>query len=161
MGKEIVNRSSRESEDGRKRRWALSCAVLAKWFDKWRLVFPTHEVTQRQILAYAEALDDLSPEMISAGCCEAGRTAEQFPKPGHIRRALEANYADTETISFGPPAITYPEVSQEERDAAIEERKGFMEALKKQLGERNRRVIKPVKPIDQQLEDMRKGGYLQ
>jgi hypothetical protein len=133
--------------------------VLTRWFEKWRPVYPTHPVTKRQIAAYAEALDDMTPEQIDIGCREAGRSAENFPKPGHIREGFESSRQDT--IYLGPPAIKYPEVSQEERDAALEERKVFTDALKKQLGERKKRVIKPVKPIDQQLDDMRRKGYLQ
>jgi hypothetical protein len=106
---------------------------------------------------YAEALDDLSIEQIEKGCREATRNAEQFPKPGHIRKALEAVEA-AQTVSnrvqlLGPPAIKYPPITQEERDAAIE----YGEELKKQLAKEE----KIKRSAQEQIDELRKAGWLQ
>jgi hypothetical protein len=141
--------------------------VLARWFDKWRLAFPTHEVSQKQLLVYAEALDDLTPEMIDAGCREAGRTAEQFPKPGHIRRALEANYADTETICFGPPAEKYPEPTAEEKAEHLKWREHYAKLEKEALAQRakppGKKRYNPPPPrmsLEDQKKILREKGFL-
>ena len=61
--------------------------MLERWFLKWSDAFPSHPVTKIQVGTYLEALDNLTPEQLEIGCREATRHAEQFPKPGHIRKA--------------------------------------------------------------------------
>ena len=81
-------------------------------------------------MVYLEALSDLSPEQIEAGCENALKTAEQFPKPGHIRKSVPFD----KSIFLGPPMLTYsePPLSPQEREEAIAEqkaelrRKGFL-----------------------------------
>jgi hypothetical protein len=106
---------------------------------------------------YVEALDDLPVELIEAGCREATRTAEQFPKPGHIRRAVEkiqaAQTVNDRVYLLGPPAEKYPEITQEERDAAIE----YSEELKKQLAKEE----KIKRSAQEQIDELRKAGWLQ
>jgi hypothetical protein len=173
MANLLKSRSMNESDVDRMKRLAKSSVVLATWFRKWTNVFPTHEVTQKQILAYTEALDDLAPEQIDEGCREASRDAEQFPKPGHIRHALEgAKVSAIPAVQFmGPPLIEYSEVTQEEREQALEAQREYTEKLKRHLGIGDRRVERkerkrfvfnhPVKSFEEQKEELRRRGHLQ
>jgi hypothetical protein len=151
------NPSMKDADANRRKRLALCADVLTKWFTKWSEVFPTHEVTKIQMATYVEALDDLSVELIEAGCREATRTAEQFPKPGHIRKAIEkiqaAQTVNDRVFLLGPPAEKYPEITQEERDAAIE----YGEELKKQLAKEE----KIKRSAQEQIDELRKAGWLQ
>lgn len=80
--------------------------MLEKYFRKWNAAFPTHEVTKLQMAVYLEALDDLSLDALEYGCREATRTAEQFPKPGHIHKAAEG-YVNDRSMFLGPPRPAY------------------------------------------------------
>jgi hypothetical protein len=79
------------------------------------------------VAAYQEALSDLTSEQIEAGCAEAIKTAEQFPKPGHIRAAVPAVHGGF----LGLPQLTYPETSEEEREEALEYSAALRTALAK------------------------------
>ena len=102
---------------------------------------------------YLEALSDLTAAQIDAGCREAIRTAEVFPKPGHIRKAVP--YSHEDALS-GPPQLTYPDVTAEDREEALK----YSEALKSALSK-----TKPVKgsklTIDEQKAILRAKGFLQ
>jgi hypothetical protein len=88
------------------------------------------------LACYLEALSDLTPEQLEEACREATRTAEQFPKPGHIRNAVRSG----RTGEFlGPPLLMYPEISQEERDEAIKE-------CRKQMGNEWAKTLDSLKP---------------
>ena len=81
---------------------------------KWSHAFPTHPVSEKQILVYVEALDDMTPDELEFGCREATRTAEQLPKPGHIRTAAEAYRAPDDRSQFLGPALDWnPELEKE------------------------------------------------
>jgi hypothetical protein len=157
------NRSMRGGEENQRKRLAMCADVLSKWFLKWSEVFPTHEVTRMQIATYAEALDDLLPEELEIACRQATRTAEQFPKPGHIRKALEGTTPIDDTIYLGVPQISYPEPTPEEREEQRKAREEYAEKL--------REVVEPAGPrfkipqsqlsIEQQKEELKKRGYLQ
>lgn len=110
-------------------------------------------------MVYLEALADLSPAQIDRGCQEAIKSAEQFPKPGHIRAAIPI---DRSTF-LGPPMLTYPEISEEEREEALK----FSEQLRENLGptppcEKKKQI--PVQPskltLSEQKEILRRKGYL-
>jgi hypothetical protein len=93
-------------------------------------------------MAYAEALDDLSPEQIDSGCREAARTAEQFPKPGHIRKGYESNLQNSPFL--GPPLIDYgkPTLTAEDYEACST----YSAQLREVLGKMD---VKPERqPID-------------
>src|SRR5215469_1851055 len=89
------------SEEGRKN-LARSADVLAKHFQKWSVIFPNHPTGGKAVALYLEDLDDLTPDQIEAGCREAAKMAEQFPKPGHIRNAVP----QTHNVFLGPPQLT-------------------------------------------------------
>ena len=146
-----------------RKRFAESTKVLTSWFQKWNHAFPSHGVTELQIAVYVEALDDLSPEQIDRGCREATRTAEQLPKPGHIRTALLNAEAESRFVGLGLPLLAYPEISQEERDEALK----FSEELKKKLGppsQKNERPKLTVRPstlsVEEQKRILRERGLL-
>jgi hypothetical protein len=157
------NPLSKRNDVERKGRLAKSALVLTAYFKRWSLVFPTHEVSKDQLKVYLMDLDDLLPTELEIGCREASRTAEQFPKPGHIRRALHENMSHREEM-LGPPRLEYPPVSEEERLEALK----FSEKLKKELGikpmtqaeAKKIRVFPPPKPIEQQKRELREKGYL-
>ena len=117
-----------------------------------------------QIAVYLEALDDLTPEQIDRGCREATRTAEQLPKPGHIRAGLKAIGAQqSQQVFLGPQLLAYPRISQEERDEAL----ARSEELRKRLGSAPARVTRPtltVRPSTLSLEEqkriLREKGYI-
>src|SRR5262249_20081332 len=132
----VMDRKSLSTNEGsgeRQRRFAELVLALEPWFLKWSDAFPSHAVTAMQIGTYAEALDDLTPSQLELGCREATRTAEVFPKPGHIRKALEAVDDSGRDESYaGPRAVQYETVSQEERDSALEFSRKLREVLEAQ-----------------------------
>jgi hypothetical protein len=109
-----------------------------------------------------EALADLSPEQIDAGCENAIKTAERFPAPGHIRKAVPF---DDRTSYLGPPLLEYNEtLTPEERAEALK----FSEALKKKLGIPAKPVAEPKKltivpsllSLEEQKAELRRKGFL-
>jgi hypothetical protein len=156
------NPLSKRNDTERKERLAKSALVLTAYFKRWSLVFPTHEVSKDQLKVYLMDLDDLLPTELEIGCREASRVAEQFPKPGHIRRALHESLSHREEM-LGPPRLEYPPVSEEERLEALK----FSDKLKRELGikpaepqGKKVRVFPPPKPIEQQKRELRERGYL-
>lgn len=140
------------------------CAeILTRWFAKWITVFPNHPVSKVQTAVYLESLSDLSPEQLEAACKEATKTAEQFPKPGHIRGAVRA-HLDRNVEFLGLPMLRYPEISQEEREAAIKEmREGFGTAWLDQLEHltAGRPSYKERKKfLDEQKQILKERGFL-
>lgn len=120
-------------------------------------------MSKAQIAVYLEALSDLSPKAIEFGCIEATRTAERFPWPGHIRKAAESYHGNREEF-LGPRLLSYPEISQEERDEALK----FSDSLKKQLepippppAEAKKLTIVPSHlSLDEQKAELRRRGLL-
>lgn len=141
---------------------ARSADVLSKFFREWAVIFPNHPTGAQAVACYLEALRDLNPDQIEAGCKEAIKVAQQFPKPGHIRAAVPV----TQNIFLGPRQLTYPEVSKEDREAALE----YSAALRRQLGigreptaAKMKTIPVPsssVSSIEEQKEILRRKGYL-
>jgi hypothetical protein len=103
---------------------------------KWAATFPAHAVTDTQIGTYADVLGDLSPEELNAACREATKSAEQFPKPAHIRAALKR----LEVIPRTRPAyLDEPILSASER--WTEETREASDRLRAQLG------LPPAEPL--------------
>lgn len=114
------------------------------------------------MMAYAEALDDLSPEELEIGCREASRTAEQFPKPGHIRKALEENRPQHQFL--GPRLEWDPKLEQERAQRAVEWQRQLQEyndAPQPSTSFIKQRIAHVAKPITEQKEELRKKGWLQ
>jgi hypothetical protein len=114
-------------------------------------------------MAYAEDLADLTPEQLDAACIEARRTSEFMPVSATIRNCL-SRIRNTEPLYLGPPLLEYPEITAEEREAALV----FSEELKKKLGPpepKPKGKTLTVRPstlsIEQQKEELKKRGYLQ
>jgi hypothetical protein len=137
MAHDRQNPLERDSDESPKTRFVVLGEILKRWFTKWKDAFPTHEITQTQILTYLEALDDLSPNELNRACREATRTADQFPKPGHIRKALEASRVEESVQHNRPAYLDEPRLSDEEIAAALEETKQLREQLKKTVREKS------------------------
>jgi len=158
------NPSRNASRESQRRQLARCADVLATWFEKWSAAFPTHEVSTFQIAVYAEALDDLSPEKLEFGCREATRTAEQFPKPGHVRRAAEAFKPKTDRSEFLGPALEWNVTLEMER---IQRQQEHERALtngeiqpEPQQENPKKRIVHVVRPLEEQKEELRKRGWL-
>jgi hypothetical protein len=110
---------------------------------------------------YLEALGDLTSDQIEYGCMMAGRVAEQFPKPGHIRSKAES-CESSEWVGNGPRQLQYTEkMTAQEREEAL----GQCADLRKKLAP----VAKIPRPISvqqvrktkkQQLQEMKDHGWL-
>src|SRR6266481_5812443 len=106
---------------------AWLCAVLRKHL----AIFTEHyrqPMSELSVLAYAEDLSDLSPVQLDAACIEARRTSEFMPVSATIRNCL-SKIRSAAPVYLGPPLLKYPEVTAEEREAALV----FSEELKKKL----------------------------
>jgi hypothetical protein len=112
------------------------------------------------VAIYVEALSDLTPDQIEAGCAEATRIAEQFPKPGHIRAAVPPLHY----TFLGLPQLTYPVIPQEEREEAL----AFSAAVRERLQIVPKQSVPPKKKftsrpslhsVEEQKEMLRKKGY--
>jgi hypothetical protein len=118
-------------------------------------------VSTAQIAVYAEALKDLSPEVLEFGCAEASKTMERFPWPGHIRTGAKM-YRGAEYL--GPPLLEYPLITDEERAEALK----FSETLKKQLAAipaepaepRKLAIVPSLRSLDEQKAELRRKGFL-
>jgi hypothetical protein len=112
--------------------------------------------------ALPRGIEDLTPDQIEAGCTEATKVAEQFPKPGHIRAAVPT----VRSVFLGPPQLSYPEVSQEERDSALEYSAALRRVLAKapsKAPEEKKKWLNPPPSkftVEQQREILRTKGYL-
>ncbi len=145
----------------RRKNLARSADVLSKFFRKWAVIFPNHPTGAQAVAFYLEALSDLTPEQLETGCTEAIQTAEQFPKPGHIRAAVPVLHS----AFLGPPMLTYPEVSEEDRQAGLE----YSAAVRAALAKSPRQVQIKAKPFnlppsrlttEEQKDVLKRKGYL-
>lgn len=160
------------TSESRRRNLAKCADVLGEYFQKWSKVFPNQPTGAAALAVYLEALSDLSPEQIEDGCAEATKTAEQFPKPGHIRHAVPFD----RSVFMGPPQIEYPPVTDEERAAGLEFSKALREVIHKKqkanpsvktatvslrtLQRKWAKVPQSQLTVEQQKEILRKKGLL-
>ena len=156
------NRLPRGTSEERTKNLAKSADVLSRHFRKWARVFPNQPIGRETVLVYLEALADLSPEQIDAGCENAIKTAERFPAPGHIRKAVPF---DDRTSYLGPRLLNYTEtLTPEERAEALK----FSEALKKKLGvipakpaePKKLTIVPSLRSIEEQKAELRRKGFL-
>ena len=123
------NPSRKDTSAEHKKNLAMSADVLSRHFRKWAMIFPNHPATKETVAFYLEALSDLTPEQIDLGCAQAIKTAEQFPKPGHIRAAVPVVHE----MFLGPRRPKYldePPTSEAERMDALEFSSKLREKLK-------------------------------
>lgn len=155
-----LNPSMNGGDESRKQSLAKSAVVLTRWFRKWSDSFPSHDVTKLQMATYLEALDDLTPGQLEIGCREATRTAEQFPKPGHIRSALYAAGVD-EQRHERPKYLDEKPLTAEEREEAAAYSKAYRELLAEKEAEMDTAKVEILADsslfnIDEQLADYQK-----
>jgi hypothetical protein len=158
----LENPLNNRNDVEKRKRLASYVKLLTQYFERWKLVFPTHEVSKEQLAVYLEAVKDLSINELGVGCREVIKTALTFPKPAEIIIAAKANYG--EALS-GPPLLEYPPISEDEREEALK----FSEKLKETLllekpklePPAKKRIAHVTKPIEQQKAELRKRGYLQ
>jgi hypothetical protein len=120
-------------------------------------------MSELSVLAYAEDLSDLSPEQLDAACIEARRASEFMPVSATIRNCL-SKILSAAPVYLGPPLLKYPEITAEEREAAL----AFSEELKKKLGPpepkpgRKTLTVRPsLLSVEEQKAELRKLGYLE
>jgi hypothetical protein len=114
------------------------------------VIFPNHPAKAVTLAVYLEALGDLTPEQLEIGCREATSAAEQFPKPGHIRKAHEQNAENAGEVFLGPRLLEYDAkpLSEEEKKQAAED------------SERLRKLLDPAaqmpkpKPVQAELRSL-------
>jgi hypothetical protein len=127
---------------GGNRRMPLARFVnsLTQWIRKWADTFPSHAITEIQIGTYIEALSDLTEAQLEAACREVTKSAEQFPKPAHIRAALRRLEAVPRSR---PNYLDEPVLPASERWG--EEEQSASDKLRAQIG------LRPSKPrvVDQ------------
>ena len=120
-------------------------------------------MSKKQIAVYAEALIDLSPEMLEYGCEQATRTAERFPWPGHIRKAAEQYHSPVDRSEYLGPRLDWSDAER------LDYLQRWMRDMKKppQLpgpasAKENKRYVPPPQTLslDQQKEILRKKGLL-
>jgi hypothetical protein len=158
---ENQNHSRSVTSEERRKNLARSADVLSRFFRKWAVIFPNHPTGGQAVAHYLEALSDLSPDQIESGCAEAIKTAEQFPKPGHIRAAVPVVHG----VFLGLPQLSYPEISKEEREEALKYSAALRAALAKSPRSRpqkRRPLTLPASQftIEQQREVLKRKGYL-
>ena len=119
-------------------------------------------ITELSVLAYAEDLADLTPAQLDAACIEARRTSEFMPVSATIRNCF-SKLRSSEPLYLGPPLIEYPEITAEDREAALV----FSEELKKKLGapsqksERTKITVRPsTLSFEEQKRILRERGLL-
>jgi hypothetical protein len=107
-----------------------SLGVLADWWAVYGQIY-RDDPTELLAVAFRETLQNLPAAVLHEACLKAQREAPQFrPSPGRIyelaQNLLEARRPGN--------AIRYPEITQEEREAALEETKDFNNELREKLG---------------------------
>lgn len=160
-----LNRSTSGASESRRQHLAKLALALEPWFRKWAAAFPTHAVSKLQMATYIEALDDMSPQGLDLGCREATRVAEQFPKPGHIRKglAVASNAGEYLGERADWKTLNAPPIPQAERDAAIEECRSRLAHLTPAPAkkEKARIIARPsTLSIDEQKQRLRANGWL-
>jgi hypothetical protein len=138
--------------------WTVLRKHLAIFTEHYR-----QPMSELSVLAYAEDLSDLSPEQLDAACIEARRTSEFMPVSAMIRKCL-SKIRSAAPVYLGLPLLKYPEITAEEREAALV----FSEELKNKLGppeskpERKTLTVRPsMLALEEQKAELRKRGYLQ
>lgn len=148
--------------------------MLTKYFDLWRQLPGSNQVSKKQIAIYAEALIDLSLEALEYGCKEATKTAERFPWPGHIRKAAEGYQTpDDRSGMLSARGLEWNPQLEQER---LERMRIFKKLLENGNGKPERVKLERVKPepekppigatrhnksLEQQKQDLREKGWLQ
>ncbi len=123
-------------------------------------------MSELSVLAYAEDLSDLTPDQLDAACIEARRTSEFMPVSATIRNC-HLKIRSSEPVLLGPPQLTYPEISQEEREEALKYSAALRAALAKSPpSQTQRQKRKPLAfppsqfTIEEQRAVLKRKGYL-
>jgi len=156
------NLLSNRNDVEKRKRLAMCSQVLARYFNDWRVIWPTHEVTKKQLAIYLQLLDGLSLRELEMGCREVGKTALTFPKPAEI---IAASRMGLDEPLSGPTLLDYPEISDEERKSGAE----ITAEFKKRMGWDNQpkpeaprklQVMHPSKSWEEQKAELARRGYL-
>jgi len=114
-----ARKSARTSLDVLADWWALSLQI---WKDD-----PSEELA----LVYRETLQNLKPEILHKAFLRVAKTCKYRPTPAEV---LEAASIELELLT--PPRTEFPQISQEEREAALAETAEAREKLRKSLHEK-------------------------
>ena len=111
-----------------------------------------HRWSPPALLAYRFSLEDLTADQIERGCKRVLQTwtLATMPPPGSIRECVfAAKVSEDREEYLGVPQLTYPAITQEEREAALAEA-DYQERKQKALNSQIRIVadqkIRQVKP---------------
>lgn len=136
-----------------------------KTIEQWLLFLGEtygHKWNAVSMSGYRFALEDLTPEQLDRACKETLRTwqSNSMPAPGFVRSCLK-NHAGRREEFLGVPQLTYPEISQEERDAAIDDpeyqatKQKALEAEIHIVAKKKASPARPAKPMNALLRDER------
>jgi hypothetical protein len=128
--------------------------VVADWLMLYAQAY-REEITEELVLFYQEALKDLPPRILHLAFLRAGKNCKFRPTPVEIREAAEIEF---EKEAQSRPRLPEPQLSPEEREAALKETEAFREKLKEVL--RPKQKASPVTSIAKQKEELKKRGYL-
>jgi len=162
-----VNENHSTSNEVRKQRkrstewWTVFKKHLALFAEHYR-----QPINELSTIVYAEDLRNLTPAELDAACIRARQTSEYMPVSAAILKAHGELTAIRREGYLGPPLLAYPEVSEEERAAALE----FSDALRKQLApirspkppeQKKLTIILPsTRSIEEQKAELRRRGFL-
>lgn len=120
-----IKRNNDENEDNRSVRMSLD--VLADWWalslQIWR-----DDPTEELALIFRETLKDLKPDILHKAFLRVTKTCKFRPTPSEV---IEA--ANIEMELAQGPHTNFPEISQEERNAALQETEELREKLRATL----------------------------
>ena len=128
--------------------------VVADWLMLYAQAY-REEITEELVLFYQEALKDLPPRILHRAFLRAGKTCKFRPTPVEIRDAAEIEF---EKEQQSRPRLPEPQLTPEEREAAMKETEKFREKLKETLELRHE--PKKVASIQKQKEELKKRGFL-
>lgn len=130
-----------------------SLEVVADWLMLYAQNY-REEITEELILLYQEALKDLPPQILHKAFLRAAKNLKFRPTPAEIREAAEIEFEKRPQ----PRRLPEPELTPEEREAAMKETEAFRTKLKETLELKHQPKV--VASINKQKEELRKRGFL-
>ena len=124
--RQLAENSSEQSEASKQSKTLSD--IVADWLTLYAQAY-REEITEEMALLYREALKEIDPQILHRAFLRAAKKHRFRPTPAEI---LDA--AEIEKLLAPKPKMAYPEISQEEREAAMEDTKEARDKLRKQLG---------------------------
>ena len=119
------------NESSEHKRTSKGCsAIVADWLTIFAEMY-REEITEGTALLYRETLKDVIPAILHKAFLRVTKTCKYRPTPAEV---LEAANIELELLT--PPRTEFPQISQEEREAALAETAEAREKLRKSLHEK-------------------------